>query len=139
MNFTDVIYEYHAAIALGIIILIAITLLVLHNKEEILKQFILYAVTKVQETWGSDMGKVKFAEAYCMIREKFPVFTIFIKEDFLKKLIENALEDLKNAIKANTSNKDASEWNDIEKSIMSQIPEEKEQEEEEENAELTAQ
>ena len=136
MEFKDMFYEYHGAIVLIAIAIIVIILFVLHNKEAVLKQFVLYAVTKVQETWGSDMGKVKFAEAYCMIREKFPVFTIFIKEDFLKQLIENALEDLKNTIKENTSNKCVLEWNDIEKSIMNQVSEE---EENVENAECAEQ
>ena len=47
-----------------LVILIAISVLIYINRKDVILKSALYIVAKVEEEWGSDMGKVKFAEAF---------------------------------------------------------------------------
>ena len=55
-----------------LVILIAISVLIYINRKDVILKSALYIVAKVEEEWGSGMGKVKFAEAYTYIKAKYP-------------------------------------------------------------------
>ena len=78
-----------------LVILIAIGVLIYINRKDVILKSALYIVAKVEEEWGSDMGKVKFAEAYTYIKAKYPIVTFLLPESVLKKIIEDALVKLK--------------------------------------------
>lgn len=76
-------------------IAIALTIYVYFNKRDMLYKAALYAVAKAEEEWGSDTGRIKFAEVYTYIKKEFPLLTLFFTEPQLTVIIENALTDLK--------------------------------------------
>lgn len=80
------------------IIIIAITVYLIRYRQDILKKAALYAVAKAEEAWGSNTGRIKFAEAYTYIKKNYPVITFFVSEAQLSKLIEDALASLKEII-----------------------------------------
>lgn len=80
------------------IIIIAITVYLIRYRQDILKKAALYAVAKAEEAWGSNTGRIKFAEAYTYIKKNYPVITFFVSEAQLSKLIEDALVSLKEII-----------------------------------------
>lgn len=77
------------------IIVIALVVYIYLNKKDLLYKAALYAVSVAEDEWGSDMGRIKFAEVYTYIKKEFPLFTLFFPEAKLKKIIEDALVELK--------------------------------------------
>lgn len=77
------------------IIIIALVVYIYLNKKDLLYKAALYAVSVAEDEWGSDMGRIKFAEVYTYIKKEFPLFTLFFPEAKLKKIIEDALVELK--------------------------------------------
>ena len=86
-----------------LVILIAISILIYINRKDVILKSALYIVAKVEEEWGSDMGKVKFAEAYTYIKAKYPIVTFLLPESVLKKIIEDALIKLKEILATKAS------------------------------------
>ena len=86
-----------------LVILIAIGVLIYINRKDVILKSALYIVAKVEEEWGSDMGKVKFAEAYTYIKTKYPIVTFLLPESVLKKIIEDALVKLKEILATKAS------------------------------------
>ena len=86
-----------------LVILIAISVLIYINRKDVILKSALYIVAKVEEEWGSDMGKVKFAEAYTYIKAKYPIVTFLLPESVLKKIIEDALVKLKEILATKAS------------------------------------
>lgn len=86
-----------------LVILIAISVLIYINRKDVILKSALYIVAKVEEEWGSDMGKVKFAEAYTYIKAKYPIVTFLLPESVLKKIIEDALIKLKEILATKAS------------------------------------
>ena len=86
-----------------LVILIAIGILIYTNRKDVILKSALYIVAKVEEEWGSDMGKVKFAEAYTYIKTKYPIVTFLLPESVLKKIIEDALVKLKEILATKAS------------------------------------
>ena len=78
-----------------LVILIAIGVLIYINRKDVILKSALYIVAVVEDEWGSDMGKVKFAEAYTYIKAKYPIVTFLLPESVLKNIIEDALVKLK--------------------------------------------
>ena len=78
-----------------LVILIAIFVLIYINRKDVILKSALYIVAVVEDEWGSDMGKVKFAEAYTYIKAKYPIVTFLLPESVLKNIIEDALVKLK--------------------------------------------
>ena len=78
-----------------LVILIAISVLIYINRKDVILKSALYIVAVVEDEWGSDMGKVKFAEAYTYIKAKYPIVTFLLPESVLKNIIEDALVKLK--------------------------------------------
>lgn len=89
-----------------LVIAIAIIVLIYINRKDVLLKSALYIVAKVEEEWGSDMGKIKFAEAYTYIKSKYPIVTFLLPESVLTKIIEDALVKLKEIL-ANKASKQA--------------------------------
>ena len=87
-----------------LVIAIAIIVLIYINRKDVLLKSALYIVAKVEEEWGSDMGKIKFAEAYTYIKSKYPIVTFLLPESVLTKIIEDALVKLKEIL-ANKASK----------------------------------
>lgn len=85
------------------IILIALIVYLIKYRQDILKKAALYAVAKAEEAWGSNTGRIKFAEAYTYIKKNYPLITFFISEAQLSKIIEDALEALKEIIATKAS------------------------------------
>lgn len=81
-----------------LIIVIALIVYLIRYRQDILKKAALYAVAKAEEAWGSNTGRIKFAEAYTYIKKNYPIITFFVSEAQLSKLIEDALESLKEII-----------------------------------------
>ena len=86
-----------------LVILIAISVLIYINRKDVILKSALYIVAKVEEEWGSDMGKIKFAEAYTYIKAKYPIVTFLLPESVLKKIIEDALIKLKEILATKAS------------------------------------
>lgn len=80
------------------IIVVALIVYLIRYRQDILKKAALYAVAKAEEAWGSNTGRIKFAEAYTYIKKNYPVITFFVSEAQLSKLIEDALVSLKEII-----------------------------------------
>ena len=80
-----------------------IILLIYLNRKDVILKSALYIVAKVEEEWGSNMGKIKFAEAYTYLKAKYPIVTFLLPESVLKKIIEDALVKLKEILAAKTS------------------------------------
>lgn len=88
-----------------LVIAIGIVVLIYKDRKEVLIKSALYIVAKVEEEWSSDMGRIKFAEAYSYIRTKHPVITFLLPEKKLEQIIEDALERL-NAVLADKEYRD---------------------------------
>lgn len=86
-----------------LVIAIAIIVLIYTNRKDVLLKSALYIVAKVEEEWGSDMGKIKFAEAYTYIKSKYPIVTFLLPESVLTKIIEDALVKLKEILASKAS------------------------------------
>jgi hypothetical protein len=82
----------------ALIILIALIVYLIRYRQDILKKAALYAVARAEEAWGSNTGRIKFAEAYTYIKKNYPIITFFVTEAQLSKLIEDALVSFKEII-----------------------------------------
>lgn len=87
-------------IIIGAILIIALAIFIYRRRTDLLAKGALYFVTKAQEAWGSDMGRVKFAEVYASLRKQYPFITFFMSEKQLSDVIEKALEELKAIVSA---------------------------------------
>ena len=92
-----------------LVIAIAIIVLIYINRKDVLLKSALYIVAKVEEEWGSDMGKINFAEAYTYIKSKYPIVTFLLPESVLTKIIEDALVKLKEILASKASKQDKAE------------------------------
>ena len=82
----------------ALIIIIALIVYLIRYRQDVLKKAALYAVARAEEAWGSNTGRIKFAEAYTYIKKNYPIITFFVSEAQLSKLIEDALISLKEII-----------------------------------------
>lgn len=83
------------AIVVVAIIVIALLVLAYNNKKGLLNRAALYAVSKAEEAWGSDTGRIKFAEVYTYLTKQYPIVTFFFTEKQLTEIIEEALAEMK--------------------------------------------
>lgn len=90
--------EKYVIIAVAIVIVIAIAVLIFNNRKDVLAKAALEAVARAQQAWGSDTGRLKFAEVYAYLKTHYPVVTFFLSEKRLSDIIEKALADLKELI-----------------------------------------
>jgi hypothetical protein len=85
------------------VVFIALAVTIYMNRKDVLLKSALYIVAKVEDEWGSDMGKIKFAEAYTYLKSKYPIITFFLPEAMLSKMIEDALVRLKEILASKES------------------------------------
>lgn len=83
------------SIMMFIIILVCVIIMVVRMRKGLLIKAALYAVSKAEETWGSNTGKIKFAEVYTYITKQYPIITFFFTEKQLSDIIEDALSKMK--------------------------------------------
>jgi hypothetical protein len=123
--------EKYIIIAVAVVIVIAIALLIFNNRKDVLAKAALEAVARAQQAWGSDTGKLKFAEVYAYLKTHYPVVTFFLSEKKLADIIERALAELKELIaskvqKLESENKDEEvSENVLMSSILKQIADDK--------------
>jgi len=105
------------------IIIIGVCLLIYKDRKDVLYKAALMAVAKAQLAWGSDVGKLKFAEVYAYLKTNYPVITFFISSALLTKIIEDALEELKRLIeaKAKKNEKNEEENDELVTTLLKQI------------------
>lgn len=89
------IAENPMAFVVIVIIIIAICVYLWNRKRDVLVKAALYAVSKAEDAWGSDTGRIKFAEVYTYLRKEYPIITFFLSEKQLSDIIEEALKELK--------------------------------------------
>ena len=94
-----------AAIGAGLCYFILnITSLPVEERNNIIKNWLLYAVTAAEKEFGSGTGKLKFAKVYNEFIEKFPEFAVIISYEEFSSLVDEALEQLKDMLKNNKIN-----------------------------------
>ena len=105
------------------IIIIGVCLLIYKDRKDVLYKAALMAVARAQLAWGSDVGKLKFAEVYAYLKTNYPVITFFISSALLTKIIEDALEELKRLIeaKAKKNEKNEEENDELVTTLLKQI------------------
>ncbi len=77
------------------VIIIALLIYGYRNKKGMLYKAALYAVSKAEEAWGSQTGRIKFAEVYAYLSKQYPIVTFFFTEQQMTEIIENALVEMK--------------------------------------------
>lgn len=82
-------------IVIGLIILAALVLYVHKHRKGLLAKAALYAVAKAEEMWGSDTGRIKFAEVYTYLQTQYPILTLFFTQAQITLIIEDALTQMK--------------------------------------------
>jgi nucleotide-binding universal stress UspA family protein len=87
--------ENSFTIVIVLIFVVSMIFVMMQNKEDLLHKAALHAVSVAEKTWGSKTGQIKFAEVYTTLKTQFPIITLFMPEQQLKDLIENALADMK--------------------------------------------
>lgn len=105
------------------IIIIGVCVLIYKDRKDVLYKAALMAVARAQLAWGSDVGKLKFAEVYAYLKTNYPVITFFISSALLTKIIEDALEELKRLIeaKAKKNEKNEEENDELVTTLLKQI------------------
>lgn len=109
MDILNWIAQNPVTFVVALIIIIALVVLIYKNKNGLLYKAALYAVTKAEEEWGSDTGKIKFAEVYTYIKKEFPIITFFFTEAQLTNIIEDALTEMKKILAAKQAKLEAEE------------------------------
>ncbi len=77
------------------VILIAVMIYVFKKGKTGLYAAAFYLVTVAEEEWGSKTGQIKFAEVLANIKKTYPIISLFIRENKLKQIIEDALTEMK--------------------------------------------
>lgn len=108
---------------IAIIILVVIAIKKFMNKpteEQILsiKAWLLQAVVAAEKDLGSKMGRIKLSKVYDMFLKTFPSLSTLITFAMFSKLVDSALEEMKEIL---NSNKKAQEYVGIE---ISEVKEE---------------
>ena len=99
-----------------IIIILAVILYVVKKGQKGIYSAALYLVSVAEEEWGSQTGKIKFAEVMAAIKAQFPIISLFLREETIEKIIESALEEMKLILE----NKQAKELEDFKKLLESE-------------------
>lgn len=90
---------YGWLIVLGIILVAAIVLIIKDKSNA--KKWLLYAVALAETELGSGTGELKLQMVYNEFVEKFPIAAKFVSFNGFKKLVDQALEALKDMMNKN--------------------------------------
>ena len=82
-------------IILAVIIITALIVNAFIKGKKGIYETALYLVTVAEEEWGSKTGQIKFAQVISTIRMQYPIISIFLREETIKKIIEDALKEMK--------------------------------------------
>jgi hypothetical protein len=85
------------AVAVIVIVCCVITYVIKKGKVG-LYDAALYLVTVAEDEWGSDTGKIKFAQVLTTIKKMYPITTFFLKQEDISQIIEDALDEMKRII-----------------------------------------
>lgn len=101
----DMSYVMQNAVPILVIVIIAtaVTVMVIRNRKGLLVKAALYAVSKAEEVWGSNTGRIKFAEVYTYLTKQYPIITFFFTEAQISQIIEDALAQMKEILATKTS------------------------------------
>ena len=94
----QIILNYPIEILIVTVIIISLMVYIYKNKKGLLYKTALYAVSVAEKEWGSNTGKIKFAEVYTYIKKTYPLFTLLFTEKVLTTIIEEALLEMKNIL-----------------------------------------
>lgn len=100
MTVFEFLKNYGVTLLVILVIAVAVITVIYQKRKGVLYQAALAAVSKAQEAWGSDMGKIKFAEVYAYIKSEYPIITFLVSEEQLTNLINEALDELKRIVLA---------------------------------------
>lgn len=107
-----------------LVVVIALVVFIYLNKKNLLRKAALYAVAVAEDQWSSGTGKIKFAEVYAYLKQRFPLFTLFFSEAKLAKIIEDALEELREILEGDTEEAEIEEYKTITEDESEDTPEE---------------
>ena len=79
---------------------VVITLLVTGNVKK-LKEWLIYAVAAAEKELGGGTGQLKLREVYDKFIDKFPILAKLISFSSFSKLVDKALEKLKELLEKN--------------------------------------
>lgn len=85
------------------VIIVCVGVMILRNRRGLLVKAALYAVTKAEETWGSNTGRIKFAEVYTYLAKQYPIVTFLFTEKQISQIIEDALTQMKEILATKAS------------------------------------
>lgn len=88
----------------AVIAVIAVAVFVLLYKfcgVEKVKSWLLWAVCQAESELGSNTGKLKLATVYAMFVEKFPVFSKIMPFSLFSRLVDEALEIMREWLESN--------------------------------------
>lgn len=95
--------ENPVLVVVAVIIVICVAVMVARSRKDLLQKAALYAVSKAEEAWGSNTGKIKFAEAYTYLKKQYPIVTFFFSEQQLSQIIEDSLDQMKKILASKAS------------------------------------
>lgn len=95
MDWSTFMIQNAVPLAVGLILIVALVVYTYHNRKGLLAKAALYAVSKAEEAWGSDTGRIKFAEVYTYLQKQYPIVTFFFTEAQITLIIEDALTQMK--------------------------------------------
>lgn len=90
-------------VVVAAIIVICVAVMVIRTRKGMLIKAALYAVTKAEENWGSNTGRIKFAEVYTYLCKQYPIITLFFTESQVAEIIEDALKQMKEILATKNS------------------------------------
>lgn len=86
-----------------VIIVVSVIVMAVRSRKGLLAKAALYAVSKAEETWGSNTGRIKFAEVYTYLKAQYPIITFFFSEEQISNMIEEALVQMKQILASKAS------------------------------------
>lgn len=95
MDNATIIYSVLGAVGAVLVLFAGYNLFGIAKVED----WLLWAVTEAESTFGSNTGKLKLAMVYDRFIERFPRLQMFIPYSLFKKLVDRALESMKDMLK----------------------------------------
>ncbi len=72
-----------------------------NEQKKKIKKWLLYAVCEAEKQLGGQTGKLKLTMVYDMFVSKFPITARLISFETFSKLVDEALEEMKNLLESN--------------------------------------
>lgn len=93
---------------LAILLVILIIAYVIYTKQTtIVKSWLLFAVSEAEKYLGSKTGELKLEYVYDLFMLRFPILKLFISKELFKKLVDDALDKMRDLIENNENIKEA--------------------------------